>query len=487
MAFGLTPKFEQSLDLNGINPEHYLVIALDAAKQLEWDINYSSKSGFVSTVGGGLFSSTERFTVVIKDDTVILKSENVGGGLYDWGKNQKHVEAFISTFDILKTSLSEAELEAKVNDVMPPLRAYEEDIHAAPPETAAQKFKGFLSLFTPRDGYYITPIIININIIIFILMTISGISVFEPSSASLVTWGANIGGLTLAGEWWRLITSTFLHIGIFHIAFNMFALLYIGVLLEPYLGKLRFATTYLLTGLAASLTSISMHPNTISAGASGAIFGMYGVFLALLTTNIIDKKTRSALLTSIGVFVAYNLMNGMKAGIDNAAHMGGLVTGLIIGYAYYPSLKKPSSKIIEYISVGALTIIVLTASIIVYNRIPNDVGKYEAKMNAFAKHEALALEVFDMKGASDSAILSAFKDKGLPNWNANLQILDEASKLDVPLDLVYRDALLRDYCKMRIKSYKIICRAIGEKTDKYNSSIDSCNNQIKSMLDSLKK
>jgi rhomboid protease GluP len=108
-------------------------------------------------------------------------------------------------------------------------------------------------------------------------------------------------------------------------------------------------------------------------------------------------------------------------------------------------------------------------------------------MKSFARHEAIALEVFTMKGASDSEILAAFKDKGLPNWNADLQILDQASKLDIPLELVYRDALLRDYCKMRIKSYKIICTAIEEKTDKYKPSIDSCNTQIKAMLDSLKK
>jgi rhomboid protease GluP len=214
---------------------------------------------------------------------------------------------------------------------------------------------------------------------------------------------------------------------------------------------------------------------------------MYGVFLALLTTNIIDKKARRALITSIGIFVAYNLMNGMKAGIDNAAHLGGLVTGLIIGYAYYPSLKNQAALKLQYVTVSLLFIAVLTTSFVMYNNIPNDILKYDAKMKDFARHEAIALEVFNMKQASDSEILSALKDKGLPSWNADLQILDEASKRDIPLDLVYRDALMRDYCKMRIKSYGIIYKAVQEKTDKYKSSIDSCNTQIKAILDSLKK
>ena len=122
---------------------------------------------------------------------------------------------------------------------------------------------------------------------------------------------------------------------------NMYALLYIGVLLEPILGRSRFISAYLLTGLTASITSLWWHDLTISAGASGAIFGMYGVFLAMLTTNVIEEAKRKALLTSIAIFVGYNLIYGLKGGIDNAAHIGGLLGGLVIGYASILSLKKP--------------------------------------------------------------------------------------------------------------------------------------------------
>ena len=123
-----------------------------------------------------------------------------------------------------------------------------------------------------------------------------------------------------------MITNCFLHIGILHLAFKMYALIFIGVLLEPYLGKLRFAVAYLLTGVFASVASLYWHDHTVSAGASGAIFGMYGVFLAMLTTNLIPKSVRKGLLASIGLFVAYNLLYGLKGwGIDaNAAHIGGL-------------------------------------------------------------------------------------------------------------------------------------------------------------------
>ncbi|HTD99412.1 MAG TPA: rhomboid family intramembrane serine protease [Mucilaginibacter sp.] len=485
MAFGFTPKFEQSLDLNGLNPEYYLVIALDAAKQLDWTINYISKSGFICIIGGGVFSSMERFTLTIYDTTVLLKSENVSSGMYDWGKNKKHVEDFYETFNAIQAILSEEELDEKVKEVMPPLLAQEEDALTAPPATAGEKIKSVLSFFTPREGYYITPIIININLLVFILMVLSGVSIMNPGTDSLLQWGANLRSATLGGQWWRLLTNVFLHIGIFHILFNMYALLYIGLLLEPYLGKLRFAAAYLFTGILASLTSIYWHPLTVSAGASGAIFGMYGVFLAMLTTNIIDKKTRSALFASIGVFVVFNLMNGVKAGIDNAAHIGGLLSGLVIGYAYYPSIKKPEASNLKYLTIGLLLVATLTTSFIMIHKIPNDVGKYDVKMNDFINNEKVALEVFKMKNASDAEILAALKDKGTANWIANLKILDDIDKLDIPQELKDRNAKLRQYCQLRIASYGYIYKAVDEKTELYKPSIDSCNKKIEAIINDL--
>lgn len=487
MAFGFTPKFEQELDLNGLDPEHYLVIALAAVKQLDWPINYTSKSGLVAIIGGGAFSTAEEFKLIIRDGTVSITSKTLSSGMFDWGKNKAHVEDYLKTFDGIQNSMSESEIEGKVNEVMPPLREQEEDKLTASPQTAQQKLQSFFSFFTPREGYYITPIIIDINLLVFILMAFSGISLLEPSTKDLIVWGANLRGITLSGQWWRLLTNTFLHIGILHILMNMYALLYIGILLEPYLGKFRFASAYLFTGVLASLASIYWHPMTVSAGASGAIFGMYGVFLAMLTTNIIDKKTRSALFASIGVFVVFNLMNGVKAGIDNAAHIGGLISGLIIGYAYYPSLKSPGSLNLKYITVGLLLVVTLTTSFVMYHKIPNDIAKYDEKMEDFAKRESFALDVLSMKNTTNEALLSALKNQGLVNWNSNLKILDEADKLDIPPLLKERDAALRRYCNLRIKSYNLYYKSIQENNKQYKASIDSCNQQLQSIVDSLKK
>ena len=488
MAFGFPPKFEQSLDLNGLSPERYLAIAREAAEQLEWDIQYISKSGFVAMIGRGIFSTKEEFQVVINGGSALISSKNASGGFLDLGRNKKRVENFLETFDSIQTSLSEKDLEEKTAALKPYFETSGEDELSAPPAAAPVTVRSFLSFFIPREGYYITPIIIDINLLVFILMVLSGVSFFDPGTDNLIAWGANLRSLTLEGQWWRLITNTFLHIGIFHILFNMYALLYIGLLLEPYLGKLRFAAAYLFTGIIASLTSIAVHPLTVSAGASGAIFGMYGVFLAMLTTSIIDKKTRTALLTSIGVFIAYNLMNGMKSGIDNAAHGGGLISGIIIGYAYYPSLKKPDNLNLQYVTVGLLCVFTFAGSFYVYHQIPDDIAKYDKYIADFSKREEIALQIYKVKNAPDSTILSMIKDKGLVNWKANLKILDDADKLNLPVGLTTRIALLRAYCNLRITSYNFIYKAIKENdTVHYKSSIDSCNKQILATLDSLKK
>jgi rhomboid protease GluP len=372
-----------------------------------------------------------------------------------------------------------------VAELDPVFTSEEQDELALPPATTKDNIKAFFGFFIPRDGYFITPIIIDINIIVFIVMFLSGVGILEPSTEALLAWGANFRILTLGGQWWRLLTNVFLHIGILHLLLNMYALLYIGILLEPFLGRIRFIVAYLLTGILASLTSIYWHPITISAGASGAIFGMYGVFLAMLTTNFIDKAARKALLVSIGVFVFFNLANGMKAGIDNAAHIGGLVSGLIIGYCYYPSLKKPLNLNFKYITIGVLLIAFLISSIVIYKNIPDDITKYDPKMKAFAKYEALAVDVLNLPEQTPKDQLIAALDNGINNWYQCLKIVNELSKLNLPIELRARETELRKYCQLRIKSYKLLSKAVSEDTTKYNDSVQIYTQQINDILSKL--
>ena len=206
------------------------------------------------------------------------------------------------------------------------------------------ELKEFIEFLRPKKGYFITPIIIYINILVFIIMVFAGLGFISFKSHDLLNWGANFRPLTTDGEWWRLLTSIFLHGGLVHLMANMYGLLFVGLFLEPLLGKTKYLVAYLLTGILASCVSLWWHDATVSVGASGAIFGLYGLFIALLLTKVYPPDFKKSFLLSTLVFVGFNLLMGLSGGIDNAAHIGGLVSGFIVGLLLYPSLKKTSDE-----------------------------------------------------------------------------------------------------------------------------------------------
>ncbi len=225
---------------------------------------------------------------------------------------------------------------------------------------------------------------------------------------------------------------------------------------------------------------------TISAGASGAIFGMYGVFLALLTTNLLEESDKKGLLISIAVFIGYNLLNGLKEGIDNAAHMGGLVSGLVIGYAFVPSLKKVESVNIKRLTIGILSVIVMATSLTVYKNTPNDIGNYDKQMQKFASMEAKALEIYNLpENTTKEKLLSAIKDGGLYYWNENLKLVESFNKLDLPTEIRARNHKLREYCELRIKSYTLIYKAIEKDTDIYENEIKDYDQKLEQLINDL--
>ncbi len=233
-------------------------------------------------------------------------------------------------------------------------------INRTPNETPQEStFRKSNNIHTSRK-YSATRFIIGLNIIVFALMALSGVDIMAPSIENLVNWGANIRMLTQF-QTWRLITSAFIHIGIFHILMNMYALAFIGNLIEPLLGRYRFSVAYLGTAIMASSVSTYWHENVVSAGASGAIFGMLGLCLALLSTNLINPMIRTSLRKSIGKLVLYNLIIGLMPGIDNAAHVGGLISGFIFGLLYVPSIRRPSNAYLRHTIVIVIIILVVMA------------------------------------------------------------------------------------------------------------------------------
>jgi len=180
----------------------------------------------------------------------------------------------------------------------------------------------------------VTQALLGINVVVFIAMVMGGVSPMEPTGQQLVEWGANFGPYTIGGQWWRLLSCVFVHIGVMHIALNMWCLWGLGRLAESVYDRWTFGGLYLITGLSASVASLVWRPVGVSAGASGAIFGIAGALISAfyLGEFSLPKTVVSGLLTSVLKFAGYNLVLGAFLGhTDNAAHVGGLVSGLILG------------------------------------------------------------------------------------------------------------------------------------------------------------
>lgn len=203
-----------------------------------------------------------------------------------------------------------------------------------------------------------TIVLIAANVLVFLVMVLQGVSVFNPTADSVLRWGADYGPLTLHGQWWRMFVSTFLHFGLIHLLFNMFVLFNIGLFLESLAGRTPFVVLYLVCGLGGSAASLAWHPSIVSAGASGAIFGLYGALLGFLVRHrgSIPAESLASLRKGALTFIGYNLLFGLRPGVDMAAHLGGLATGFALGlFLIQPPRTSSSSSSSGESSSGELT------------------------------------------------------------------------------------------------------------------------------------
>ena len=194
------------------------------------------------------------------------------------------------------------------------------------------RFNAKLAELTPN--VVVVPAIILLNAAIYAAMVIGTSTGLMPDSLAMVEWGGNFGPLTRSGEWWRIVTSMFLHYGIVHLAVNMWVLWDIGRLVERIVGPAGFAVAYLLTGFFGGVASVVWNEQVVSAGASGAVFGVFGVLLGFMAFHreSIPRQVIRAHRTTALAFLILNLVLGFSVKwIDNAAHLGGFGAGVLAG------------------------------------------------------------------------------------------------------------------------------------------------------------
>jgi rhomboid protease GluP len=192
-----------------------------------------------------------------------------------------------------------------------------------------------------RDAWIsVTSVLIVTNLLVAGAMVLFGAGLWHSSTVVQMAWGANFGPATKDGEWWRLGTAMFLHFGGLHLGMNMLALWDSGRMVEKVFGPVRFALMYVASGLTGNLLSLIVQGDrAVSGGASGAIFGIYGAFLVFLLTERrrLHPGDFRWMFWGAAAFSLITLGLGfLIPGIDNAAHVGGLVAGATAGFVLAP-------------------------------------------------------------------------------------------------------------------------------------------------------
>jgi rhomboid protease GluP len=223
-------------------------------------------------------------------------------------------------------------------------------------ETAPVRTRGRNVLSAP--GTYF---LLAINCAVFLWMVLHNVSPTSPTPEQLIHFGANVPVLVLHGQWYRLLTATFVHVGLIHLATNMWCLWNLGLLGEPLLGPLGLVAVYMLTGIAGNLLSLGWNVVmrdyiSVGAGASGAVFGIAGILIVLLSNHKlpIPVYELKRLRRSVIQFAALNLIIGLGTAvvpvgirIDNSAHLGGFLFGLALGVPLVPRMTSGRTRYLQ--------------------------------------------------------------------------------------------------------------------------------------------
>jgi membrane associated rhomboid family serine protease len=199
------------------------------------------------------------------------------------------------------------------------------------PECSSQRTRVVRNPTGTPSGFSAFPatmVLIAINVIVYLIEIVHGSGGTSMSTRDIYDVGGLFGpAVSEGGDWWRTITSGFIHVSIIHIAFNMYLLFIVGRLLEPSIGTARFVFLYFASLLAGSFAALLFEPNAVSAGASGAIFGIIGATFVIARGRKLD-----AIAGQIGILILINLFFTFTDGsISVGAHVGGLVAGVLCG------------------------------------------------------------------------------------------------------------------------------------------------------------
>ncbi|HEY0977019.1 MAG TPA: rhomboid family intramembrane serine protease [Flavobacteriales bacterium] len=479
-----TPRPTIHIPTTGLSRPEVIVLLCEAIRNLRWGLGYLHPMRAVAQVPPQRWSKGEDVTIEIDDAGLSMTSKpSEWSPFAKKARHQENLDRLVVAFAQARNTMSPELMASELKELD------ESGVMLLDASTARNnefRWKDLGHMLVPRKDFLATPLLLDISVLVYIAMVLSGVHFMQPTSEDLVMWGANWRNATLGGEWWRLLTCCFVHIGIIHLLLNMYALLMIGIHLEPLLGKWRMIALYVITGICASITSLWWHDNTVSAGASGAIFGLYGVFLALLFTDIIHKDVRKQLLSSIGLFVVYNLIYGLKGNVDNAAHLGGLLSGVVLGFTMYIALRKPEQQGLAWGTMVLPAAVLFGGGAVALGSLPGDDAAFLERIGQYDHFEADGLALFDMpEDATGDVQLKILEEKSAPAWDSAWVLLGTTKEMDLsPAMARHRDRIIA-YTKERMEHTALVRRVLqGE--EGLSGPIQASSARIEAILEEMK-
>jgi rhomboid protease GluP len=308
----------------------------------------------------------------------------------------------------------------------------------------------------------VTPALAATNAVVFVAMLFGSGSLSNPET--IVAWGGSFGPRTTNGEWWRLVAATFVHSGMLQMLVSVAALLQPGLILERIVGPIAFAAVYFASGLLASLVNLSAHPVEVSFGASGAVFGVYGLFTATLIGQMLFRPTLAIPLVALkrlapaaAVFLLYNL----GAGRLRSAEMAGMATGFIGGIVLTLGVSDRKAPARRVAAAVAAAFVIAVASAV--------------PLRGLADVRPAIQQVISLEGRTANtyqAAVDKFKD-GRINADALAQVIDKSitpelqaarTTLDtlgrVPLEHEAVVANAEEYLQLRDESWRVRSQAL---------------------------
>lgn len=463
MAFGFPAQevryLPQSEGSNTLN--RYL--AFRVCRELRWPLVAITETTVTATTLNYAGSWNETFTLECLDGEIALRSVSNGNQLYDGGRNGKNIDLFINAFNSLKKKSTEIPLE----DAYLEASLQEQAVlisQRLQPTPVIKQFYTPLSVLIPAPGYTLTPALIGINVLLWIIMVANGVSPWNANPEQLVQWGANFTLHTLDGEWWRLGTALFLHANLFHLLSNAIGMALVGLSLEPFLGKKGLAALYLSTGLVASTCSLFWNENIVCIGASGAVFGLFGFLCTALVFRSITHRMNASAWIAITIFVGLNLIGSFEEGIDAAAHLGGFGAGILWALGYH-AFRTQSLWRHSVLALG-FTLIIIGGNAYTYTSLQPrmQLFHYWTAMEEFAQNESIAIDSYQYNGDSTDEYREQLEETGLVYWRKNKTLLHRLNDPTLPKKVRALTKNCITYCTLHEKFIRYKLDLIQEKT-----------------------